>query len=135
MAPRVWRRQIAAHLARRQIPFSRSKNGSSLADQVVGGSRRQNLNGEPGVGRSLRRHHAAVAHEQVVNVVGTAESIHYRCCGIAPHARRPDKVRVASLLHHLLRARGPHYFHRLVFREFNQLFVIFMEAEGYLGDA
>ena len=82
------------------------KMASTLLDQIVRGPCRKGLYREARIRRALRRQDAAIADEQIRNVVRAAELIDDRRGWVASHSRGADEVSEPRFLHHLLRSRG-----------------------------
>ena len=112
LAPRLRRRKFATNGGAVMIALVAGEDLVALRDQIVRGARGQRLDRQAGIGRALGRKDAAVADEQIGDVVGAAELIHDRPARVGAHAAGADQVRVARLLHDLRRAGGPHHLPR-----------------------
>src|SRR6185437_3188141 len=75
---RIWRAKVIPDRRLSEVTSARREDGVALLDEVVCRPRSQCLNGEAGIRGPLRGHNAAVADEQVRNVVGAAKTVDHR---------------------------------------------------------
>lgn len=121
MAERIGRAQIGAdfwNLERARCAAPEDVGASF--DQEVPRPSRERLNREPGVRGALGRHHAAITHEQVIDVVRAAELVHDRGSGIVAHPRRTDQMSKSRFLRDLARAGWLHHLDHLVLAELDE---------------
>ena len=72
-------------------PCAAVKTAAPCSIEVVGGARRQRLDGQAGIGRALRRQDAAVADEEIRDVLAAPELVDHRVGRRSAHARRADQ--------------------------------------------
>src|SRR6185437_11497021 len=121
VSPSVGRREVAPQRRGLHRMLAAGEDGGAFPNEIVGRARGQRLDGQAGVGRTLRGQDAAVANKKIGNVVGASESIHHGRARVAAHACGADEVGKAVFLHHLGGPRGAHDLHHLAFAELNQL--------------
>lgn len=100
-APCLRRSQPPAKRRSTRVAPLRGEDLLALRDQVVGSSRRQGLNRQAMIGRTLRGQNASVAHEQIRNIVRASELIHHRRSRVRTPPAGAHQVGIPGFLHHL----------------------------------
>src|SRR5579883_58551 len=103
----------------------------AIGDQVIRCARRQGLDSQAGIGRTLRGQQAAIADEEIGNVVGAPKAIGDRGAWIVAHARPADKMGVAWLLDDLARASGVENLLRFGYARSRDLAIVLVQAKGH----
>src|SRR5271165_739425 len=115
----AWREKLTAHRRRRHVALVRVKDPGALRNEIVRRAGSQRLDSQPRVSRTLRGKNAAVANEEIGDIMRAPKTVYHACGGIPAHPRRADQMSVTRFLHDHCGSGRAHDLFNLCLAEFN----------------